>query len=336
MKLKRSEERYRFLFLDHPIPAFIFDLDSNMILEVNNAAVKQYGYSREEFIQLSITDIEPQGEQNPLIEPERIMKDEVYTRHMKKGGALINVWLKVCVLNEGLGNQALATVVDISSQLQELESATSTILEADKRGRWIVAREMHDDLIQNLAITSMLMESVSERSGAQLHRKDKRLIQKAKSHLKEAIQIGRDTSSSLILKTIKDDGLVAALTQLIHEFMRYHQEVSIEWTHTYTKNALLVAEETHLFRIISEALSSSFKYRGARRFEVSLLDDGLVVSAEISDDGRGSDLESTSALQELGLKSIRNRANSIGASFSIQSGEEKGITVGLRLLKRSK
>lgn len=55
--LKRSEERARLLFATIPHPAYVFDLDSLDFLEVNDRAVEHYGYSRDEFLRMKITDI---------------------------------------------------------------------------------------------------------------------------------------------------------------------------------------------------------------------------------------------------------------------------------------
>ncbi len=57
--LEQSEERGRLLFATIPHAAFLFDLASREFLEVNQAAVQQYGYSREEFLRMKVTEIRP-------------------------------------------------------------------------------------------------------------------------------------------------------------------------------------------------------------------------------------------------------------------------------------
>src|SRR5690606_8431127 len=51
-----SESRYRMLFEQHPSPMWIFDTDSLRILAVNNAAIEHYGWSRDEFLSMTIRD----------------------------------------------------------------------------------------------------------------------------------------------------------------------------------------------------------------------------------------------------------------------------------------
>ncbi len=56
-ELKRSEKQYRLLFQGNPHPMWVFDLETQKILEVNEAAVQHYGYSRDEFLEMSLADL---------------------------------------------------------------------------------------------------------------------------------------------------------------------------------------------------------------------------------------------------------------------------------------
>ena len=59
MAIKRDESQMNFdlLFKNHPIPMWIYDLTSLAFIEVNNAAVKKYGYSRKKFLSMTLNDI---------------------------------------------------------------------------------------------------------------------------------------------------------------------------------------------------------------------------------------------------------------------------------------
>src|SRR5258705_3959908 len=57
--LKASESRYRELFESNPLPMWVYDLETLAFLQVNAAAINHYGYSREEFLGMSIKDIRP-------------------------------------------------------------------------------------------------------------------------------------------------------------------------------------------------------------------------------------------------------------------------------------
>src|SRR5260370_1501147 len=93
--LRISEERYRLLFESNPHPVWVYDLESLAIVDVNAAAIKNYGYSREEFLTLSIKDIRPLEEVPALlnsVSSSRSLSDENgIWRHRKKDGTLIDV-----------------------------------------------------------------------------------------------------------------------------------------------------------------------------------------------------------------------------------------------------
>jgi two-component system cell cycle sensor histidine kinase/response regulator CckA len=93
--LRRSEERYRLLFERHPAPLWLFDPETLRFLAVNEAAIETYGYSRQEFLAMTIEDIRPPEDRGALRETIRGLGDERSEsglwRHQRKGGALLDV-----------------------------------------------------------------------------------------------------------------------------------------------------------------------------------------------------------------------------------------------------
>jgi len=93
--MKESEEKYRFLFDNNPQPMFIFDLETLAFLEVNNPAIKYYGYTREEFLSMKLTDIRTDEDIEALLKDSELNKHAHNPagewRHIKKNGELIFV-----------------------------------------------------------------------------------------------------------------------------------------------------------------------------------------------------------------------------------------------------
>jgi len=94
--LRASEKQYRLLFQDNPNPMWVFDLETLAFLEVNTAAIRHYGYTRGEFLRMTISDIREMEKKNS---PENAVADVagrgLVWRHRKKSGALIEsevVW----------------------------------------------------------------------------------------------------------------------------------------------------------------------------------------------------------------------------------------------------
>ena len=93
--LRESEEHYRFLFDNNPHPMWVFDLENHKFLAVNNAAVRHYGYSREEFLSMTLEGIRPPEDIPQLLADLAGGTEEVRRvgtrRHRKRDGTVINV-----------------------------------------------------------------------------------------------------------------------------------------------------------------------------------------------------------------------------------------------------
>jgi PAS domain S-box-containing protein len=93
--LRESEERYRYLFDCNPLPMWVYEAETLRFLAVNDAAVNTYGYSREEFLSMSILDIRPHEEVDRIRERLRTLnQDENRSgiwKHRKKNGDIMHV-----------------------------------------------------------------------------------------------------------------------------------------------------------------------------------------------------------------------------------------------------
>jgi len=120
-----SEQRYRLLFAASPIPIWIFDFRSLAFLEVNSAAVQNYGYSREEFLSMTLRDIRPPEDVPHLVEVIAKLEEGVahhgMWRHIRKDGTPISVEITNHRL-EWKGHEAcLAIVHDLTERLRAEE-----------------------------------------------------------------------------------------------------------------------------------------------------------------------------------------------------------------------
>jgi PAS domain S-box-containing protein len=93
--LRESEMRYRVLFENSPLPKWLFDVETLRFLAVNDAAVRTYGYSREEFLMMSVKDIRPPEDVEAMVrEVGRLgpgSRSSGVRRHKKKDGTVIDV-----------------------------------------------------------------------------------------------------------------------------------------------------------------------------------------------------------------------------------------------------
>ena len=125
--LPGSEEQYRLLFELNPHPMWVFDAETLSFLAVNEAAVHHYGYSREEFLSSTITDICP-PEDVPRLRvylselPERVDGVGLW-RHRKKDGTIIDVEITSQPLAFGGKRARLVLAHDITARKRAEEDA---------------------------------------------------------------------------------------------------------------------------------------------------------------------------------------------------------------------
>jgi diguanylate cyclase (GGDEF)-like protein/PAS domain S-box-containing protein len=93
--LRQSEKNYQLLFDSNPVPMWVFDRKSLMFLAVNEAACRQYGFSNQEFLTITIADIRPEEDIPALLEataePSPGLQESTIWRHRKKNGTIIVV-----------------------------------------------------------------------------------------------------------------------------------------------------------------------------------------------------------------------------------------------------
>ncbi|MHB1050955.1 MAG: PAS domain S-box protein [Bacteroidota bacterium] len=135
--LVEEKKKYQYLFNNNPQPMWIYDRDTLAFLAVNDAAIMLYGYSREEFLSMTIKDIRPYEDIPRLLESvENIIEGTNRSgqwRHRKKDGTIINV----DILSHTLmfeGKRAELILVNDVTERQRIEEA---LLESEKNYREI-------------------------------------------------------------------------------------------------------------------------------------------------------------------------------------------------------
>ncbi|GAA5336760.1 hypothetical protein YIM73052_02230 [Thermus antranikianii] len=151
--LEAQEARFRLLFHAHPLPMWVYDLETLRFLEVNHAAVEKYGYTREEFLSLTILDIRPERERPKLLQdlksPRPSLQHSGPWTHRLKDEREIQVEIFSHLLEWEKKPAVLVVALDITQRLQAeatmrllqnaLEAAHDTVMLTDRSGNieWV-------------------------------------------------------------------------------------------------------------------------------------------------------------------------------------------------------
>ncbi|MDR3460193.1 MAG: PAS domain S-box protein [Verrucomicrobiae bacterium] len=90
-ELRRSEKQYRILFQGNPHPMWVFDLETLRLLEVNEAAVQHYGYARDEFLKMTLTDLRVPGGEGDKLQVREANTSGLIWRHRRKNGSAMDM-----------------------------------------------------------------------------------------------------------------------------------------------------------------------------------------------------------------------------------------------------
>ncbi|MEG4212425.1 CHASE4 domain-containing protein [Microcoleus sp. S13_B4] len=121
-ELRASEERYRLLFKNNPHPMWVYDLETLEFIAVNEAAIHHYGYTRDEFLNMTVADIRPPQEVPRLL--ENISQVDVgiefagVWQHQKKDGTIIDVEITSYAMIFDSRNAELVLAHDVTDRLQ--------------------------------------------------------------------------------------------------------------------------------------------------------------------------------------------------------------------------
>ncbi len=121
-ELRASEERYRLLFKNNPHPMWVYDLETLQFIAVNQAAIHHYGYTRDEFLNMTVADIRPPQKMPKLL--ENISQVDVgidfasVWQHQKKDGTIIDVEITSYAMIFDSRNAELVLAHDVTDRLQ--------------------------------------------------------------------------------------------------------------------------------------------------------------------------------------------------------------------------
>jgi len=222
----------------------------------------------------------------------------------------------------------IGSAIDTTDQKlaqQALEKISGQLIEAQEKERSRIARDLHDDICQRLALLSMEIERAN-RTSAGPPAATKQNLEDIRKHCSEIAVDVQSLSHQLHSAKLDYLGVVAAIRSFCSEVSRQHQ-VNIEFTDRNVPRHLPKDISLCLFRIAQEALHNAVKYSGTSQFFVALYAIEDEVQLVVYDAGAGFDIEEAKKNRGLGLVSMQERIHLVHGRFAADSRPGKGTRV---------
>ncbi len=222
----------------------------------------------------------------------------------------------------------IGSAVDVTDQKlarEALEKVGGQLIAAQEKERSHIARELHDDICQRLAMLSLRIEKVTKAwSQGQVPVGDQlEQIWQQCSNLTGDVQA---LSHELHPSVLDNLGLVTAIKSFCREFSE-QSGATVQFSHAGIPDSLTREVSLSFFRVVQEALHNAAKHSGVKQFEVNLQGKSDGMELEIVDRGMGFDAENSKNLEGLGLVSMRERILMLNGKISIESKPNAGTRI---------
>jgi two-component system sensor histidine kinase UhpB len=347
IELVESEKKFRLLFNSINDAVFVIQLSSSKtygdFVEVNDVALNQLGYTKEEFLKLSPSAIiQPKfiDEFNKAMERLKSENHVIYELvHKAKDRKLITVEVnshlfeyegKLTILSIARDiterKQSEEKLKRTSSVLRNLASHLQSIREEE---RGLIAREIHDDLGQTLTVLKINISLLANKL-----RKDQNLIKEkiinAAKLIDDAVERVQRITAKLRPGILDELGIIPAIEWQAQEFQNL---TGIKCMLSLPEDEIKLDSEksTAVFRIFQEALTNVLRHSSASWISAALKISDDILILEINDNGIGISTEKIKDPRSLGIVGMKERALILGGEVSIEGIPDKGTRVRVEI-----
>jgi PAS domain S-box-containing protein len=216
-------------------------------------------------------------------------------------------------------------ITDRKSAEEAINSLSGQLIRAQEEERRRIAREIHDDYQQRLAVLAIELATLAQ----DIEEEDADAAARLGDLWSRASQIGTDLhtlSHRLHSSALDSMGLVAALKVLCREFRSYH-DIAVALVAEQVPEGLSHDVALCLFRVTQEALQNVRKHSRARRAEVRVQGLRGEIHLAVVDAGVGFDFRKRAAGSGIGLRSMEERLRLVNGRFEVRSRTDGGTLV---------
>ena len=225
----------------------------------------------------------------------------------------------------------IGSCIDVTDRRLAEEALTrlsGQLINAQEEERIRIAREIHDDFQQRVAMLSIDLENIVQYLG-----RDSEASLRLNELWNRVGEMGADLHSlshRLHSSTLDNVGLAAALRSLCTEFADYHS-IGVNFQEENVPRSIPREVSLCLFRIAQEALQNVKKHSGADSADVRVEGMDHEIHLSVSDNGSGFDSGGTSKLDGIGIRSMEERVRLVRGQFAIRARPAEGTKIDVRV-----
>jgi PAS domain S-box-containing protein len=222
----------------------------------------------------------------------------------------------------------IGSAIDVTERKEAeavLSSVSRRLIDAQEQERIRISRDLHDDITQQLAILSVLIEQ-ADRSADGSPADMKARLEEIRQHCSRVAADVQSISHELHSSKLDFLGAAAAIRGLCQEFAKQH-DVNIEFEHDNLPAHLSEDTSLCLFRVAQEALHNAVKYSGTNQYVVQLVAAGNEVQLIVKDAGAGFNVEEAKRNRGLGLVSMQERVHLVNGRLTVESSPGEGTRI---------
>lgn len=343
--LSESEEKYRSIF-DNSCVAILLTTPDGGILSANDFACKMFGRTEEEICQVGrqgLADLSDPRLLKVLEERNTLGKVTGVFRLMRKNGTKFEAEVSSAIFTDKEGNKKTSMIIHdltdqkeaeeqlkaVGEQMRALASHIQTVREEE---RAFIAREMHDELgqiLSSLKMNLILLHRQTEdwKNDFNIDKVNKE-IKSMNGMVDRAVTRVRKLITQLRPELLDKLGLIPALEWYVDEFSR-DSKIQCQFQNEFDELQLDSNTELTVFRIVQESLTNISKHSGASLAFVRLFKNYDKIVLEISDNGKGIELNDLTGTKSFGLLGMKERAHIIGGDLNFSGVPGQGTIVKL-------
>lgn len=343
---EESKERFRSVFECSAVGMALVGHDGRWV-QVNRALCEILGYSEQELLATNFQSLTyPDDVEADLSYAQKVFTGQLRfynmeKRYIHKQGHVVWVTLTASAVPDASGkvSYGIAQVIDITARKnaeatlrrdqEELHSLAGRLITVQEEERKRIARELHDDINQRIALLAIRLESLKLRP-PDSEAETSRCIEEIRQHVSDLGTDIQEMSHRLHSSKLDYMGLEPASAGFCRELSE-RQHVEIDFRSQNVSKNLSKEISLCLFRVLQEALQNALKHSGSRSFQVSLQGGANGIELTVQDSGAGFDLVKAIGGHGLGLTSMQERLKLVDGQLFIDSRPRRGTTIHARV-----